>query len=110
VLLARALEHGVPLGSVRSIAQAYSSEEMADHKLLSTVAHPQAGEVPAIGSPFKMFGTPLAEPTAPPLLGEHTDEVLEQVLGYGPERIAQLRAAGAIGTAPAGKAAKVSHA
>lgn len=97
-LLEKALEHGVPLGSVRSIAQAYSSEEMRDQKLLHTIPHPAAGEVPAIGAPFKMFGTPLADPVAPPTLGQHTEEILFTVLRYDADRVAALRAAGAIGS------------
>lgn len=96
-LLAKALQHGVPMGVVRSVAQAYTSGEMRDQHLLSSIAHPLAGEVPAIGSPFKMFGTPLADPIAPPLLGQHTDEVLSDVLGYGEERIETLRSSGALG-------------
>ncbi|MDP3172414.1 MAG: CoA transferase [Polaromonas sp.] len=97
-LLEKALEHGVPLGSVRSVAQAYSSEEMRDQKLLTSIPHPVAGKVPAIAAPFKMFGTPAADPVAPPLLGQHTQEILQGVLGYDAKKISALRESGALGT------------
>lgn len=96
-LLEKALQHGVPLGVVRSVAQAYSSEEMQDHGLISSIPHPLAGEIPAIGAPFKMFGTPLADPVAPPVLGQHTQEILRSVLGYGDARISTLQESGALG-------------
>lgn len=96
-LLKSALQHGVPLGRVRSIAEAYSSDEMESQDLLFSLEHPSADEVPGIGAPFKMFGTPVSDPVAPPLLGQHTDEVLRDVLGYEDEKIDSLRSAGALG-------------
>jgi crotonobetainyl-CoA:carnitine CoA-transferase CaiB-like acyl-CoA transferase len=96
-LLQQSLKHGVPLGTVRSIAEAYSSDEMLDQDLLFSVEHPLADEVPGVGAPFKMFGTPVADPVAPPTLGQHTDEVLREVLGYDVGRIEALRSTGALG-------------
>ena len=61
-----------------------------------TAPHPAAGEVTMVANPIKFSATPIAHDRAPPLLGEHTDEVLRGVLGLGDEEIAALRAAGAI--------------
>ncbi|MDP1566373.1 MAG: hypothetical protein Q8L91_08945, partial [Polaromonas sp.] len=47
---------------------------------------------------FKMFGTPAADPVAPPLLGQHTQEILQGVLGYDAKKISALRESGALGT------------
>ncbi|MDB5859062.1 MAG: CoA transferase, partial [Ramlibacter sp.] len=46
---------------------------------ISTVAHPKAGPVKLVSSPIRMSGTPVREPSAPPLLGEHTGEVLREL-------------------------------
>ena len=56
--------------------------------------HPSAGPVHNIGNPVKMSGTPPRQDTAAPLLGEHTDEILEYA-GYSAEEIAGLHASGA---------------
>ncbi|BAM88137.1 putative formyl-coenzyme A transferase [Bradyrhizobium oligotrophicum S58] len=89
---------GVPAGVVRTIEDAFSSFEMAERALASSIPHPTAGDIPNIGSPLRFSETPVLDPIAAPTLGQHTTEVLEHVLGYGPERIAELRTAGAFGS------------
>jgi formyl-CoA transferase len=58
------------------------------------VQHPLLGEMRNIGTPIKMSATPLDPTRRAPLLGEHTDEVLASI-GFSPDEIEQLRAAGA---------------
>jgi formyl-CoA transferase len=89
---------GVPAGVVRTIEGAFRSFEMAERALASCIPHPTAGEIPNIGSPLRFSETPVLDPIAAPTLGQHTTEVLERVLGYGPERIAELTAGGAFGS------------
>ncbi|WP_439362028.1 CaiB/BaiF CoA transferase family protein [Bradyrhizobium sp. DASA03007] len=89
----------VPSGVVRTVEGAFNSFEMAERALASSISHPAAGEIPNIGSPLRFSETPVLDPVAAPTLGQHTAEVLERVLGYAPERIAELTAAGAFGTA-----------
>ena len=61
--------------------------------------HPEAaaGTVPLIANPIKMGATPPAYRAAPPTLGQHTDEVLEELLGLGAAERQRLREAGVIG-------------
>ncbi|CAN5440684.1 hypothetical protein BH10PSE1_BH10PSE1_15790 [soil metagenome] len=63
--------------------------------MVRTVAHPTAGEVSLVASPLKLSGTPVAEPVAPPLLGQHTAAVLAG-LGYSQTEIERLKKAGVI--------------
>jgi crotonobetainyl-CoA:carnitine CoA-transferase CaiB-like acyl-CoA transferase len=57
-----------------------------------TVKHPTVGDLKMVGIPFRFSATPGAIRRAPPLLGQHTEEVLGAELGLSAERIAQLRA------------------
>jgi crotonobetainyl-CoA:carnitine CoA-transferase CaiB-like acyl-CoA transferase len=54
--------------------------------------HPLAGALNLVASPLKLSATPVRTDLPPPLLGQHTEEVLQELLGWGPERIAALRA------------------
>jgi crotonobetainyl-CoA:carnitine CoA-transferase CaiB-like acyl-CoA transferase len=60
------------------------------------VPHPSVGKVPLVASPIRMSRTPVETYMAPPTIGQHTGEILRELLGYDEARIATLRAAGAI--------------
>ena len=81
---------GVPAGPIRSIAEAVDSPEMKERGIIGTAPHTGAGTVPNVRLPIAMSGTPLIAPRGAPLLGEHTHSVLTGLLGYKPERIAEL--------------------
>jgi crotonobetainyl-CoA:carnitine CoA-transferase CaiB-like acyl-CoA transferase len=100
-LLERAQRLGVPMGIVRTIEEAFTSEEMRARGMLSEIPHPTAGTVPNIAAPFCFHGTPLVDPVAAPLLGQHRDEILSAVLGYNDAQIAELAANGAFGASSA---------
>ncbi len=87
---------GIPCGEVRGIGAALSAPETVARDMVVQVAHPSAGQVPLVASPLKLDATPAAPPTAPPLLGQHTDEILGGLLGLDASRIAALREAGVI--------------
>ena len=87
---------GVPCGPINTVAQAFADPQVQARGMQIRLPHPLAGEVPLMGSPMKFSGTPLEHQLAPPLLGQHADEILEQMLGIGAEERAKLRAAGAI--------------
>jgi crotonobetainyl-CoA:carnitine CoA-transferase CaiB-like acyl-CoA transferase len=88
---------GVPCGEVRGVAAALDAPESRARGMVVEVAHPTAEHVRLVASPLKLAGTPVVAPVAPPLLGEHGDEVLGGLLGLGADEIAALREADAIG-------------
>ena len=94
--LERMRDAGVPGGAINTIAEAFGSTEMRDRKLVSVIPHPEVGSVPNIRLPFSMDYTPLADPVAAPMLGEHSEMILRDVLGYDADRIDALRASGAV--------------
>ncbi len=87
---------GVPAGKVRGVGAALAAPETIARGMVRHVPHPTAGEIGMVASPLKLGRTPVVEPIAPPLLGADGDAVLAE-LGYEAERIAELRATGAIG-------------
>lgn len=90
---------GVPMGLVRTIKEAFDCDEMRERGLLSQIPHPTAGSVPNIAPPFHFERTPVVVPIAAPLLGQHTDEILRQHLGYDEAHLAELRSQGTFGAA-----------
>jgi succinate--hydroxymethylglutarate CoA-transferase len=87
---------GVPCGRINSVKQAFDDPHTAARAMIETVEHPAAGALRLIGTPFKFGGTPTSVRRAPPLLGQHTEEVLRDELGLDGARIAELRGAGVI--------------
>lgn len=87
---------GVPAGEVRSVAQALEAPEVQARGMIAEVNDPIHGCLRLLGSPLKLRGTAPRQPAPPPRLGEHTDEILQQVLGCSAAEIAAWRAAGAI--------------
>ncbi len=89
---------GLPVGAIRNIAEVLASPEIQARDMVQKIQHPTAGEISLIGSPLKFSDTPTRKPTAPPLLGQHTDEVLSEVLGCDAAAIEALRRKGVIGS------------
>lgn len=91
--LEKMVEGGVPGGAVRTLAEALNAPETAARGVIRTAPHPTVGEYRMIGSPLYFSETPVVDPVAPPLLGEHTEAVLGGLLGMGGEEIVRLRKA-----------------
>jgi len=89
---------GIPCGEVRTPGEALFSAEASERGLVFGLPHPTAGIAPAIAQPFRFSETPCQYGT-PPVLGQHTREVLQDQLGYSDERVAELMATGAISAA-----------
>jgi crotonobetainyl-CoA:carnitine CoA-transferase CaiB-like acyl-CoA transferase len=87
---------GVPCGPINDLDQVFADPQVVFRGMRVTAPHPAAGEVTMVANPIKFSATPITHDRAPPLLGQHTDEVLESVLGMDRDRIAALRAAGAV--------------
>jgi len=83
---------GVPCGPINSVAEALTDPHTLARGMVRTVKHPKVGDLRMLGIPFRFSATPEAIRRAPPLLGQHTEEVLGADLGFSAERIAQLRA------------------
>lgn len=88
-------EAGIPVGPINSVAEALASEQAIARDMVTTVRHPEIGDVDLLGIPFRLAATPASVRRPPPLLGEHTDEVLAE-LGMGPAELAGLREDGVI--------------
>jgi formyl-CoA transferase len=88
------LEHGIPAGPILDYPQAFESEHGRHRQMRIEIDHPLEGKVPNIGFAVKMQGTPQEVRRHPPLLGEHTQEVLMQA-GFTPDEIKALEEQGA---------------
>src|SRR5438105_1213840 len=88
------LEAGIPAGPILSYPEAFGSEHAQARGMKMEIAHPIEGEVPNIGFAVKLSGTPQQVQRHPPLLGEHTAEVLAE-FGIGEDERAALEAQGA---------------
>jgi succinate--hydroxymethylglutarate CoA-transferase len=87
---------GIPCGLINTVKQALAASQTAARSMVETVEHSTAGEVKMLGIPMKFSGTPASVRCAPPTLGQHSDEVLRDMLGYDAARIAALRANGVV--------------
>jgi crotonobetainyl-CoA:carnitine CoA-transferase CaiB-like acyl-CoA transferase len=83
---------GVPCGPINELDEVFANEQVKARGLEMVLPHPEAGAVKLVRSPMRMSATPATSNLAPPLLGQHTDEVLREVLGKSGEEIAALRA------------------
>ncbi|MFT5390685.1 MAG: succinate--hydroxymethylglutarate CoA-transferase, partial [Gammaproteobacteria bacterium] len=87
----------LPAGPVRMLAEALDSEEVAFRNMVTEVPNPGGERLRLLGSPLKFSDTPIRAPTAPPKLGQHTDEVLREYAGLSDDAIKTLRADGILG-------------
>lgn len=87
---------GVPAGPILDMGEVWTDPQVQDREMDATVEHPTAGTVHNIGLAAKLYGTPGKIYGPAPLLGEHTEEVLETA-GFSRDEIADMTASGAVG-------------
>ena len=95
-LLAMLDEVDVPIGPVNDVAEILADPHVRARKLVGSFDYAGVGEFRALAIPYKFLGWDNPEIGRPPLLGEHTERVLSQVLGLSPEKISRLKTAKAI--------------
>ena len=74
----------IPCGPIQNFEQVFSMPVVGEREMLVKMEHPTIGKLPLVGSPLKMSDTPVEFRLPPPLMGEHTEEVLRE-LGWGDE-------------------------
>lgn len=82
---------GVPSGPINDFAQVFEDPQVVHRQMQFRMPHPAAGSVPQVANPVRFSASPVEYRRPPPLLGQHTAEVLREQLGLDDERIAQLQ-------------------
>ena len=89
-------QHDIPCGPILSMKEIAEDEGLRATGTVVEVDHPTRGKYLSVGNPIKMSDSPTVV-TRSPLLGEHTDEILRDVLKFDADRIAAIQASGALG-------------
>lgn len=87
---------GIPVGPINSIEDIFSEDYAKERGLVRQLEHPFAGKIPTVANPVRFSATPVAYRVPPPMLGQHTVEILRRELNYSPEEIDALSRDGAI--------------
>lgn len=87
---------GVPIGPLYDMKQVFEDEQVLHRKVLRQLHHPQLGDLPSLSNPLNFSETPVEYNRPPPLKGEHTDEILREVLGFDDDKIRELREKGVV--------------
>lgn len=87
---------GIPCGQIRTVGEVCTSPHLLARGMIVDLPHPTAGTVKATGIPIGLSETPGAAQSAPPLLGQHTVEILTDLLGFAPDEVTAFRRAGVI--------------
>lgn len=81
----------VPCGAINNLAEVFDDPQVQQRGMVQQWEHPLQPALRLVASPIKLGATPVRADLPPPLLGQHTDEVLGELLGYGPDKLAQLK-------------------
>jgi formyl-CoA transferase len=89
-------KNGVPCGPINKLDEVFVNPQVEARGMLIDLPHPSGGKVKLVGSPMKLCGTPPQYDMPPPLLGQHTEEVLRDLLGQNDAQIAELKGKGVV--------------
>ncbi|MET0312704.1 MAG: CaiB/BaiF CoA-transferase family protein [Burkholderiaceae bacterium] len=81
----------VPCGAINSLAEVFADPQVRERGMVTEWAHKHRPSLQLVSSPIKLGATPVRTDLAPPLLGEHTEEVLRGLLNYSGEKLSELR-------------------
>jgi glutaryl-CoA transferase len=81
----------VPCGAINNLAEVFADPQVNDRGMVTQWRHPLQPALPLVSSPIKLSATPVRSDLPPPLLGQHTEEVLRDLLYCSEERLSQLR-------------------
>lgn len=95
-LIAALEKRAVPCGPINTVDRVFADPHVQARGLQKTVPHSQQGTVPSVASPLRLSASPVSYDRGPPLLGEHTDKVLREMLGLDAAQIADLRGKGVL--------------
>jgi glutaryl-CoA transferase len=87
---------GVPAAPIHTVAQVFADPQVRHRGMRVNVSHPRAGTVPLVASPLRLAESPVDYTVPPPILGQHTDQILRDRLGMSAEAIAALRRRGVV--------------
>ena len=87
---------GVPCGPINNLKDVFENEQIQARGMRIELPHTTAGKVPVIRSPMRFSGTPIEHTVGPPVLGEHTDEVLRSLLGKSEAEVGRLKDSGIV--------------
>ena len=87
---------GVPCGPINNLDDVYSNPQVLARGIVTEVPHPTAGTVKLVRNPMRLSASPADNAVAPPLLGQHTDDIVRDLLGHSDDEIAALRAKGVL--------------
>lgn len=88
---------GVPCGPINTLDEVFEHEQVLARKMCVPVSHPSSNHLQLVASPMKLSATPVLNHVAPPLLGQHTQQILSDLLQYSPEKIESLHKLAVIG-------------
>jgi crotonobetainyl-CoA:carnitine CoA-transferase CaiB-like acyl-CoA transferase len=94
---ARLVKAGIPIGAINNVSQVLEHPQVKARGSIVEMDHPKAGKVKVVGVPIRFSKTPGSVRTPSPSLGEHTEEVLKEVLGMDETQIEALRSSGGLG-------------
>ena len=81
----------VPCGAINNLAEVFADQQVTERRMVNEWAHPLRSGLRLVASPIKLGATPVRTDLPPPMLGQHTAEVLHELLGWGPDKLGPLK-------------------
>ena len=87
---------GLPCGPINTVPDVFNHPQAQAREMIQRVEHPSAGQISLTGFPYKLSRTPAETRHVPPTLGEHTEEILIDLLDYSPAEVKEFGEKGII--------------